>query len=125
MKLLKTFALPAVLALCGLLVPQMAAAQTHSDTLIWQDGVNPVGQTTYNVYRLSVACPTSPAFAKPALVTGLAVLTDIDTAVTSGSYCYAVTAVVNAVESGYSNAVTANVPFPAPVAPTNLTVTPK
>src|SRR5579872_3227588 len=96
----------------ALLAAGLASAQTlqHSATLTWTDTVNPSG-TTYNVYRATGLCSGTPTFSK--LATAVTPKTYQDTTVTPGSYCFAVTAVFQGVESPMSNSVVANVPtFP-------------
>lgn len=93
------------------------AQQTHSVSLAWQDTANPTG-TTYNVYRATGLCSGTPTFSK--LATAVTVKTYTDSTVTTGNYCYQVTAVFQGSESVPSNSVNPNVPaFP----PTGLTFT--
>jgi len=88
----------------------MLDAQTHSVTLTWTDTMNPTG-TTYNVYRAPGLCSGTPTFAK--LASAVAVMTYLDATVTTGNYCYEVTATYNSVESAPSNTAAAAVPaFP-------------
>lgn len=96
----------------------LATAQTtHNATLTWTDTLNPSG-TTYNVYRATGLCSGTPSFAK--LATGIAPKTYVDATVTTGNYCYEVTAVLNGIESAASNTAAAAVPaFP----PATLTLT--
>ena len=94
-------------------------AQSHSVTITIADTLNPAG-TTYNVYRSPGAC-SATAIAGTPLATGVSVKSYVDSTVTEGSYCYAVTAVVNSLESAQSNQVTAAI---LPFAP-NITITVK
>lgn len=95
-------------------------AQTpHSVTLTWSDTLNP-SSTTYNIYRAVGLCTGTPTFS--IIATAVPTKTYTDTAVTSGDYCYEVTAAFNGVESAPSNTALALVPFSA--APTSsLTIT--
>lgn len=87
-----------------------AQAATHSATLTWNDTVNPAG-TSYSVYRATGLCSGAPVFSK--IASALTVKTYIDTTVTSGNYCYQVTATSIGMESGPSNQAPAAIPsFP-------------
>jgi hypothetical protein len=101
-----------ILALAG-----MSFAQGHSATLTWTDNLNPSG-TTYNIYRTLGACSATTVFSSP-IISGLLVKTFVDTTVTTGVYCYAVTAVFNMVQSMISTTtgtdyVTGTIPSSAP-----------
>jgi fibronectin type 3 domain-containing protein len=93
-------------------------AQTqHKVTIAWNDTVNPSG-TTYNVYRATAACSTTPTLTK--LASGVTVMNYTDSTVTNGStYCYAVTAVGPGGESGFSNEAPAVILAP----PSAVTIT--
>ena len=97
-------------------------AQTpHSVTLTWDDTLNPSG-TTYNIYRAVGLCSGAPAFSK--IAAAIATKTYTDTSVTSGDYCYEVTATLNGTESAPSNTALAPVPFlPVPAPTSSLTIT--
>ncbi len=89
-------------------------AAPHNVVLTWAASTDG-GVVT--VYRAPGACSTSSVFA--AITTGVAVNTYTDSTVTVGSFCYQVTTVVNSVESGPSNQVTARI---LPQNPTSLVV---
>ncbi len=89
----------------------LVAQSGHSATLTWTDTQNPAG-TTYAVYRATGLCSGSPAFSKVA--DALTEKTYQDAAVTSGNYCYAVTATSGGVESAQSNSAGAAIPSFAP-----------
>lgn len=111
---IKTIFSIAALALSLMAVP--LPAQTHSATLAWSDATNPAG-VTYTVYRAAGLCSGSPTWSK--IATGIATKTYVDTTVTPGNYCFAVTATVFGMESAQSNTAGAAVPsFP----PTSLQV---
>jgi hypothetical protein len=83
--------------------------QTHSVTLNWND----TQTATYNLYKSSGTCLSSPTFSQ--LRTGITAKTAVDSTVTTGQYAYVVTAVVaGAGESPYSNCADALVPAWAP-----------
>lgn len=88
-----------------------AQAPTHSATLTWTDTANPAG-TTYSVYRSQGLCSGTPTFAK--IASAVAVKTFQDTSVTSGNWCFAVTATFQGMESAPSNSAPAAVPSFAP-----------
>lgn len=94
-------------------------AQTQRPVILtWVDTRNPAG-TAYNVYRATGLCSGTPVFSR--IATGITVKTHEDQVVV-GTYCYAVTAALNNIESGQSN----NASFTAqPFDPTNLVVQPK
>jgi hypothetical protein len=103
-----------------LLTAGMAFGQTsHSVVLDWTPAVQS-GTITFNVYRVTGACPSSFTLTGlTPLVGGLSASTYTDTTVSVGQYCYAVTAVSGTLESGPSpDALAAVTPFP----PTGLTV---
>ncbi len=91
---------------------------THSATVSWSDALNPVGSTTYSVYRAPGLCSGTPVFAK--IATGLTALTFKDSTVTPGNFCFTVTATVGGVESAQAVPVLATVPA---FSPTGVTVT--
>lgn len=105
-------------ALAFLLASCLLLAQTvHSATMTWVDNLNPAG-TTYSVYRANGLCSGSPVFSK--IASAVAVKTYVDTTVTPGNYCFAVTATFQGMESAQSPSAAAPVPtFP----PTGLAVT--
>ncbi len=97
-------------------------AQTqHVATLNWTDTINPPG-TLYNAYRATGPCSPTAAFVKIGSMIGS--LSFQDTTITPGTFCYAVTAVSPAGESGQSNTAQATLapPPPLPAPPTGLTV---
>jgi hypothetical protein len=102
-----------------ILISAPVHAQAHSVSLKWNpstdDGVS------YNVYRLSGACPSSgtSGFSK---ITGtpLAGTTYTDSTVAAGTYCYYATSVLNGAESAPSNLAAAVI---LPAAPAALSVT--
>ncbi len=103
-----------------LLIASAAFAQTpHSVTLNWVDTANPTG-TTYNVYRASGTCSSSPIFSGiPINTLPVAGKTYLDTPIAPGNWCYRVTAIANGIESTPSNTASAPVPaFP----PSTLTI---
>lgn len=112
-KIFFVFALIATFAM-----PAAAQATTHAATLTWQDTLNPATGTTYSVYRAPGLCSGSPVFAK--IATAVAAKTYVDSTVTPGNYCYAVTATVGGVESAQSTPGAAAVPA---FAVTSLSVT--
>ncbi len=113
---MRFFLLISVWLVSAMMVP-LAAAQTHSATLTWTDTLNPAG-TTYSVYRATGLCSGTPTFSK--IASALAVKTYLDTTVTPGNFCFAVTATFQGVESAQSNTAGAPVPsFP----PATLAVT--
>lgn len=95
------------------------AQTTHGVLLTWQDSLNPAG-TTYSVYRSAGLCSGTPTFSK--IASALTAKTYDDTTVTTGNYCYGVTATLNGMESAMS--VTVLAPVPAFI-PTNLTGVPR
>ena len=96
-----------------------ASAQTHTALLSWTDTQNPGnGATTYNVYRAPGLCSGTPTFAK--LASGVTGSTYADATVTVGTFCYQVTATVNALEGPPSPEASATV---GPYAPTQLSIT--
>jgi hypothetical protein len=101
-----------------LLFPCAASAQAHSVSLTWTASTD--AGVSYNVYRLSGACPASGAsgFTK---ITGTPVSTTAytDATLAPGSYCYYATAVLNGAESVPSNLASAVI---LPAAPTALKV---
>ena len=106
------------LAILFILAAGLAFGQaTHSVALAWTDTLNPPG-TTYSVYRAPGLCAGSPVFAK--IASAVAAKTYLDTAVTTGNYCFQVTATYNSIESLPSNSALA----PVPASPPNsLTIT--
>lgn len=84
-------------------VTVVATAQTRSVELTWEDLVNGP-TTTYNIYRAAGDCTGTPAFAKrnTAPVTAKTYLDPVST----GTYCYTVTAVEAGLESEYADAAT-------------------
>jgi len=102
------------------LVPfcNVAHAQAHSASLTWTASTD--SGVSYNVYRLSGACPSTATsgFAKinAALVTAT---TYADSTVAPGTYCYYATAVLNGAESIPSNLASAVI---LPAAPTALSI---
>jgi hypothetical protein len=106
------------LCIAVLLCAASALAQTtHSATLTWTEvSPNPTG-TTYTVWRAPGLCSGSPVFAK--IATAIAAKTYVDTSVTVGGYCFAVTATFNGAESPQSNTKPAQI---LPFAPSELNV---
>jgi hypothetical protein len=98
---------------------QAAQSQTHSATLSWTASTTTA--VTYNVYRGTGACATSPAMS---IVAGsITPVTYADTTVLAGtSYCYYIKALKSGLESTASNSITAVIPADAPLPPSNLTV---
>jgi len=108
------------LALAFLLVlAAPARAQgTHSVKITWTDTTNPSG-TTYNVYRASAACSTSPTLTK-LNTTPITTQSYTDANVAPGTYCYAATAVsTQGDESVKSNLSAATIAAP----PNAITIT--
>lgn len=86
------------------------AQTTHKAVLTWTDTLNPTG-TTYNIYRAPGLCSGTPVFAK--LASGVTALTYTDSTVTTGNYCFTVTATFSGVESAQASPALAPVPaFP-------------
>jgi hypothetical protein len=109
----------------GMVAVAIAQAATHSVTLFWTDTVNPTG-TTYNVYKQSGVCPTTPptignigSFVK-LNATALTVLTYQDSTVVAGSgYCYYATAVNAGSESAPSTTIYSGI-VPTAFPPTGI-----
>lgn len=101
-----------------LLSAMLASAQssTRIVSLAWEDVLNPAG-TAYNVYRAPGQCSTSSVFSM--ISSGITLKTYDDTGLSTGTYCYHVTATANGLESLPSNTASAKV-LPHP--PTKLTV---
>jgi len=102
-----------------------AIAQTHSVALSWTTGAgNPAPPaTTANVYRIAGTCPANPTWGTPLNTATIAGTAYTDLAVTATStYCYAVTNIVNGVESVKSAAIQAVIP---PSIPTGLSAVPQ
>ncbi len=114
------FMLLITLLLCAASV--VAQATPHDVVLTWTESDTASG-ITYNVYRgtSTGSCTTLPAMTKINTST-VSVLTYTDTSVVlGGSYCYAVTAVYNGLESGMSVGAGASITKAAP--PTiNITI---
>ena len=97
----------AVLALFCL--PASAQTKPHQSTLFWTaptmcvDGSSCV-PTGYNVYRASVACPATGIPTGATLIaSAITTTTYTDTPLAPGTYCWYVTALNSAGESGPSN----------------------
>jgi hypothetical protein len=109
-------------ALALILIPAVfatsARAQAHSVSLAWTASTDT--GVSYNIYRLSGACPSSgtSGFAK---ITGAPVTatTYTDNQLLPGTYCYYATSVLNGSESIPSNLAPAVV---LPAAPTALSI---
>jgi hypothetical protein len=87
-------------------------AQAHSVTLSWTGSADP--SVSYNVYRLSGACPsTGTAGFSKINATPVAATTYIDSPSAPGTYCYYATSVFNGAESVPSNLAPAVI-LPAP-----------
>ena len=96
-----------------------AGAQSHSVSLTWTASTD--SGVSYNVYRLSGACPTSGTAGFSKITTATITATAYtDTTATPGDYCYYATSVLNGAESIPSNMASAVI-LPAP--PTSLSVT--
>lgn len=109
-KILMSLIWGALLTACASLAAAQVpgcAAGTHCALLTWTDTLNPTG-TTYNVYRATGLCSGTPTFAK--IATAVAALTYTDKTVTTGNYCFGVTATLNGIESAMSPTVLAPVP---------------
>lgn len=106
-----------------LLVTGVHAQSAHSVQLTYgassDAGSNP--SLTYNVYRATSACTSTPTFAKinASPVTGLS-FSDPNVSV-GNTYCYQVTAVLNGLESAPSNSASAVI---LPSSPQTLVATP-
>jgi hypothetical protein len=92
--------------LCLLLIPTRASAQAHSAALTWTLSTDDTTTTcavagttcTQNVYRAPGACASASTFT----LLGSANATTVtfnDATITPGTYCYAVTFVLNGSES--------------------------
>jgi hypothetical protein len=94
-------------------------AQAHSVSLSWTASTD--SGVSYNVYRLSAACPATgtAGFTKITATTVIAT-TYTDGTVAPGTYCYYATSVLNGSESVPSNLASAVI---LPAAPTALSVT--
>ena len=110
---------PSLMCLAALLLASVSCPgqTTHSATLSWNAPTDATSATTYSVYRAVGPCTPTPTLTK--LASGIVPRTYVDTAVSPGPYCYAVTAVAGGAESVYSNLAAANVPS---FAPTTLTI---
>lgn len=104
--------------------PPIVPTTAHSVTLTWNVPSDAIATSTYNVYRITATCPTTPlTSASAALTAGFAKLnsapltatTDVDSSVTPGTYCYFVTQVQGGLESPPSNNVVGAI---SPYAPT-------
>jgi len=104
-----------IMLLLLVLVLSAQSPPTHIATLQWTDAINPPG-TLYNVYRATGLCSGTPAFTRIASMIGG--LNYQDKTITTGTYCYAVTAASNNGESPQSNTAQAVLVS----APTGLTV---
>jgi hypothetical protein len=108
------FALFVALSLCCV----QARAQAHSVSLSWTISID--SAASYNIYRLSGACPASGAsgFTKITAtpITGTAYT---DNTVAAGTYCHYATSVLNGAESVPSNLASAVI---LPGAPTALSI---
>lgn len=93
-------------------------AQAHAVSLTWTASTD--GGVSYNIYRLSGACPSSgtSGFSK---ITGTPVsgTAYTDSNVAAGTYCYYATSVLNGAESAPSNLASAVI---LPAAPTALSI---
>ena len=110
-----------------------ALAQTHSATLAWVDTANPAG-TTYNVWRMTGACPspgpnsTPPSGFVQLNTSPITAKSYIDTTVAAGTtYCYVGTAVAAApctsnCQSAPSNTALGSVPASFPPQMFSVTV---
>lgn len=115
-----------------------AHAQAARNTLTWVDNSNGDSQEQFvEVERKIIPNPvplTNPVvcggtvsgtYAKIGQTSGPDITTFADTTVSPGNtYCYRVRAVNATAMSAYSNEAGRYVPFTAPVAPSNLTVSP-
>jgi fibronectin type 3 domain-containing protein len=96
------------LAAAVLLLGGLAFGQ-HAATLTWTASADATTGMTYNVYRATAACSTTPTLAK--LTSGIVATSYTDTAVTvSATYCYGITAVLNGQESAMSNKAGGTIP---------------
>ena len=94
-------------------------AQAHSVSLAWTGSPDP--GVSYNVYRLSGACPAAGTAGFSKINTApVAATTYIDSPATPGTYCYYATSVFNGAESVPSNLAPAVI-LPAP--PTAMSTT--
>jgi cellulose 1,4-beta-cellobiosidase len=107
------------LAIAAMIVLPVAAQSAHSVSLAWTASTD--AGVSYNVYRLTGACPTtgSAGFAK-ITAAPVAATAYTDTGMAPGAYCYYATSVLNGAESAPSN-LAAAVILPAP--PTSLATT--
>ena len=99
------------------------AKAQHSASLTWGASPDAAANPTlsYNVYRLSGACPTSGTAGFTKLnTTPVTTLTFTDSTIALGNACYYVTATLNGAESVPSNTASAVV---LPGAPTLLKIT--
>lgn len=110
------------LILACMLATQLAAQITHSVALSWT--ASTTSGATYNVYRLTGACPAALSLAAFTKLTStpITALSYTDSAVTAGTtYCYAVTALVGQQESQANGALQVYIPLftanSAPVPP--------
>jgi hypothetical protein len=100
--------------------PGQTTPPAHSAVLTWGPSPSAVSNPgiVYNVYRASGICSGSSTFSM--LKAGVTGLTYTDSTITTGAWCYELTAALGGVESKPSNQVTAAL-LVAP--PTTVTVT--
>jgi len=111
-----------------LAVGAVFAATTPSANVSWTpattntDGSPVTGTVTFNLYQGTQVGTATPTLTKVA--SALTATSDVITAgLTAGStQCFAVTEVVNGVESAQSLQACTAIPFPTPGAPTQITV---
>lgn len=117
----RLFALLALLPLIAL-----AQAVNPTATVTWvaptqnTDNSPITAALTYNLYA-GTSC-TALSKIQSAITTTSTTVSSSTTLVPGTTYCFAVTAVANAVESGKSNTATLAIPFPTPGAPSQITV---
>lgn len=118
----RTPKLSTTLLLTLLLALPLPAQTVHSVKVTWTDTANPAG-TTYNIYKASAACSSSPTLTKlnTAPVTTQSYT---DANVAPGTYCYAATAVnTQGDESARSNQGPATIAPPPNAITITVTVT--
>ena len=114
--------LAALLFVAGVCGAQNAPA--HTAVVQWTDTLNPAG-TVYNVYRQNAGCPNVPPTSTAGFTLtapGVNGLSYVDPTVTSGTYSYVVTAIVNGAETGPSPCGQGTVPVGG-VPPQGISVT--
>ena len=114
---LKTFAISGLMIF--ILFCSTAYAKAHSVSLAWTASTD--SGVSYNIYRLSGACPATGTTGFSKITTApVNATTFMDSVGAPGTYCYYATSVLNGAESVPSNLTPAVI---LPAAPTALSIT--